>query len=93
MIGGTLCSMLFDSGESDSFISSYLVERCGLAMTKQDDRWQVGLATGARAIEDSLVLRCPLVLGYFYTLVDLRIIPLGSYDMVLGMDWLGLHKE
>ena len=26
------------------------------------------------------------------TSVDLQVIPLGSYDVVLGMDWLGSHR-
>lgn len=39
VIGGIPCSILFDLGASDSFITPYLVERCGFAMTKQDNRW------------------------------------------------------
>lgn len=91
VIGVILCSILFDSGASDSLINPYLVERCKLDTKKKDDRWQVELATRARAIVDSLVLRCPLVLGDFHTSLDLCIMSLGSYDVVLGMDWLGLH--
>lgn len=41
---------------------------------------------------DSLVLDCPLVLGDFYTSMDLYIVSLGSYDVVLGMDWLVSHQ-
>ena len=41
---------------------------------------------------DSLVSGCMLDLGAFTTTVDLHILPLGSYDIVLGMDWLGTHQ-
>ncbi|XP_059075290.1 uncharacterized protein LOC131875236 [Cryptomeria japonica] len=92
VIGGILCSVLFDSGASNSFVTPYLVERCGLSMTKQDDRWQVELAMGSKAVVDSLVHSCPLVLGDLHTSVDLCIMPLRSYDVVLGMDWLGSHQ-
>ena len=36
--------------------------------------------------------QCKLDLGEFTTSVDLRVIPLGSYDIVSRMDWLGSHK-
>ncbi|GLJ46238.1 hypothetical protein SUGI_0974250 [Cryptomeria japonica] len=61
-------------------------------MAKQDDRWQVELATRSKVVVDSLVLKCPLVLGDCQTFVDLCVIYLGSYDVVLGMDWLGSHQ-
>ena len=59
----------------------------------QVDRWQVELATGSKVAVDSLVRSCVLSLGTFTTTVDLRILPLGSYDIVLGMDWLATHQE
>ena len=43
-------------------------------------------------VVDSLVRSCVLSLGTFTTTVDLRILPLGSYDIVLGMDWLAAHQ-
>lgn len=53
----------------------------------------VGRASyGSKAVVDSLVLSCPLVLGDLHTSVDLCIMPFGSYDIVLGMDWVGLHQ-
>ena len=42
---------------------------------------------------DSLVSGCELDIGAFTTTVDLRVLPLGSYDIVLGMDWLATHQE
>lgn len=61
-------------------------------MAKQDDKWQVELSTGSKVVVDSLMLSCPSVLGDFHTFVDLYIMSLGSYDVVLGMDWLGSHR-
>ena len=56
------------------------------------DRWQLELAMGSKVAVDLLVRRCALNLGTFSTTVDLRILPLGSYDIVLGMDWLAAHQ-
>ena len=86
-------SILFDSSAFNSFISPSLVQRCGLVAMHQVDRWQVELATGSKVAVDSLIRSCVLNLGTFTTIVDLCGLPLGSYDIVLGMDWLASHQE
>lgn len=40
----------------------------------------------------SFVGGCVLDVGSFTTVIDLRILPLGSYGVVLGMDWLDAHQ-
>ena len=55
-------------------------------------RWQVELAMGSKVVVDSLVRSCCLDLGTFTTIVDLCILSLGSYDIMLGMDWLATHQ-
>ena len=47
---------------------------------------------GSNVVVDSLVRSCTLNLGTFTTIVDLRILPLGLYEIVLGMDWLATHQ-
>ena len=51
------------------------------------------MATGSKVVVDSLVRGCILNLGTFTTIVDLCILPLGWYDIVLGMDQLAAHQE
>lgn len=41
---------------------------------------------------DSFVHGCELDLGVCTTSVDLRVISLGSYGVVLGMDWVEAHQ-
>jgi hypothetical protein len=40
-----------------------------------------------------VVEACPIRIEGFQTQVDLNVLPLGSYDVLLGMDWLATHKE
>jgi hypothetical protein len=35
---------------------------------------------------------CQLMLGKFPTQATLNVLPLGSYDLLIGMDWLTAHK-
>lgn len=41
---------------------------------------------------DLFVQNCNLKLGPFFTNVDLQLIPLGSYEFILGMDYLVSHE-
>jgi hypothetical protein len=38
-----------------------------------------------------MVKACPMEMNGPHTKVDLNIIPLGSYDCLIGMDWLDEH--
>ena len=50
------------------------------------------LASSTKVSTDFVVHQCGLSIGGFETLVDLQVIPLGSYDFILGMDCLGCHR-
>ena len=39
-----------------------------------------------------LVEKCPLVMNGLITCVDINVLPLGSYDVLIGMDWLEAHR-
>ena len=87
-----MVTVLFDSRATDSFISPFVVEHCGLVAVSQKVSWEVELASGARVSVSSMVCSCPIQIGDMSTMSDLRITPLGSYDVVLGMDWLYAHS-
>ena len=39
-----------------------------------------------------MVEKCPLVMNGLITHVDLNVLPLGSYDVLIIMDWLESHR-
>ena len=39
-----------------------------------------------------MVQKCPLVMNGLVTCVDLNVLPLGAYDVLIGMDWLESHR-
>jgi hypothetical protein len=53
--------------------------------------WLVQLATGAKRKINELVKYCPIDMNGPSTKVDVNIKPLGSYDCLIGMDWLENH--
>ena len=84
-------SILVDPGASLSYVSLKLVEMCKLKEQKFKNSWLVQLATGAKRKVTTKVPNCVLEVAEQQIEVDLNILPLGSYDVLLGMDWLEKH--
>ena len=40
-----------------------------------------------------MVEKCPLVMDGLVTYADLNVLPLSSYVVLIGMDWLEAHRE
>eukprot|EP00253_Pinus_taeda_P020750 PITA_20750 len=81
-------SVLVDPGATLSYVSPKIVENCKLQLTKFKQPWLVQLATGAKRRVLAKVSSCPLkIVGQTVT-TELNVLPLGSYDVLIGMDWL-----
>ena len=85
-------SVLIDPRATLSYISLGTVELCKIAKEKHVRPWWVQLATGAKRKVTDYVTNCEIQLQDHKTKIDLNILPLGSYDMIIGMDWLEKNK-
>ncbi|GJT52230.1 putative reverse transcriptase domain-containing protein [Tanacetum coccineum] len=83
--------MLFDSGADRSFVSSTFSALLDVAPSTLDTSYAVELADG-RTSETNVVLRgCTLgLLGHPFD-IDLMPVELGSFDVIIGMDWLAKY--
>ncbi|GKF04102.1 putative reverse transcriptase domain-containing protein [Tanacetum coccineum] len=81
-------SMLFDSGADRSFVSSTFSALLDVAPSILDTSYAVELADG-RILETNVVIRgCTLgLLGHPFD-IDLMPLELGSFNVIIGMDWL-----
>jgi hypothetical protein len=68
-----------------------VVESLQLSRRKHEKSWLVQLATGTKRKVTELVKSCPVDMNGLSTKVELNILPLGSYDCLIGMDWLDQH--
>lgn len=79
--------ILVDSGSSHSFINDAIAAKLSAkphAITPS----RVRIADGGFLHCSQQLSRCAWwVQGHFFQ-TDLRLLPLGAYDVVLGMDWL-----
>jgi hypothetical protein len=64
------------------------VDRLHLEKSKLGKSSLVFLATGAKRRIHDMVISCSISLNGMNSNVDLNIIPLGSYDILIEMDWL-----
>ena len=79
-------SILIYLGGSLSYISPSLVEKCKLSIEKFARSWLVQLATGAKRKVISFVKNCAVTMDQFKIFVKLNVLPLCSYDILIGMD-------
>ncbi|GKE21222.1 putative reverse transcriptase domain-containing protein, partial [Tanacetum coccineum] len=91
LLNNCYASMLFDSGTDRSFVSTTFSALLDVTPTILDTSYVVKLADG-RILEINIVLKgCTLgLLGHPFD-IDLMPVELGSFDVIIGMDWLAKY--
>lgn len=92
---GKLCdqviSILIDFRSNYSYISPDLVDKCCLNKEVHAESWFVQLVIGTKRKVHHWVRSYAFDLNGMPTSTHLNVLPLGSYSMILGMDWLFIH--
>jgi hypothetical protein len=91
MINNQTIAILIDSGAIHSYIDPKMVESLQLPRSKHGKSWLVQLATRSRRKVSEMVKSCLIDMNGLNTKADLNIFPLGSYNCLIGMDWLDQH--
>nr|GEV49119.1 reverse transcriptase domain-containing protein [Tanacetum cinerariifolium] len=91
LLNNCYASMLFDSGADRSFMSTTFSALLDVAPSTLDTSYAVELVDG-RISETNIILRgCTLgLLGHPFN-IDLMPVELGSFDVIIGMDWLAKY--
>eukprot|EP00253_Pinus_taeda_P033918 PITA_33918 len=88
-----IVSILIDPRSNYNYINHDLVDKCGLRKEVHEESWLVHLATGMKKRVHHWVRSCAFELNGMPTTTHLNVLPLGSYGMLLGMDWLYLQRN
>ncbi|GJR86135.1 putative reverse transcriptase domain-containing protein [Tanacetum coccineum] len=85
-------TILFDSGSDFSFISTEFVPLLNVRPSIVNPGYVIEVADGKKVEVDRIIRDCKLELEG--SLFSINLIPLGhgSFDVILGMDWLSQHK-
>nr|GEZ53356.1 putative reverse transcriptase domain-containing protein [Tanacetum cinerariifolium] len=91
LLNNCYASMLFDSRADRSFVSTTFSTLLDVAPSTLDTSYAVELVDG-RVSKTNIVLRgCTLgLLGHPFN-IDLMPVELGSFDVIIGMDWLAKY--
>ncbi|GKE40854.1 putative reverse transcriptase domain-containing protein, partial [Tanacetum coccineum] len=86
-----LVKVLFDSEADRSFISISLVFKLNLPSITIDTFYDIKMANGNLVSTNTVIKGCTLTLQNQPFKIDLMPIKLGSFDVVIGMDWLSKY--
>ncbi|GJT64295.1 putative reverse transcriptase domain-containing protein [Tanacetum coccineum] len=81
-------SMLFDSGLHKSFINASLTHLIDIDPERISTSYEVELADGRIVSTNTVLKECTLNLVNHLFKIDLMPIELGTFDVIIGMDWL-----
>ena len=87
----TFVSILIDPGACQSYVAPNIVDLCKLGKVQHVKPWLVQLATGMKWKVLKIAKECEVNLNGFLTKVNLNILPLESYDILIGVDQLEHH--
>ncbi|GJW38198.1 putative reverse transcriptase domain-containing protein [Tanacetum coccineum] len=93
LLNNRYAKVLFDSGSDKSFVNVNFNHMIDIEPVKVDHSYKVELADG-RVVSANTILRgCALNLLNHLFKIDLMPIELGTFDVIIGMDWLVLHDD
>ncbi|GKD46174.1 putative reverse transcriptase domain-containing protein, partial [Tanacetum coccineum] len=84
--------ILFDYGAEKSFVSSAFTPFIDIPPTALNTSYEIELADGKVVSTNTILRSCALVLLNHVFKVDLLPTRLGSFDVIIGMDYLAYHR-
>ncbi|GJV82171.1 putative reverse transcriptase domain-containing protein [Tanacetum coccineum] len=91
LINNVYASVLFDTGADRSFVSSTFSKYIDVTPTTLDANYYVELADGKSLTTNTILRGCTLKLQNHSFNIDLLPIELGSFDVIIRMDWMSKH--
>ncbi|GJY63382.1 putative reverse transcriptase domain-containing protein [Tanacetum coccineum] len=88
LLNNRYATVLFDSGSDKSFVNTSFSHLIDITPVTLDTSYEVELADGRVASTNTILRGCTLNLLNHLFKIDLMPIELGTFDVVIGMDWL-----
>ncbi|GJU85877.1 putative reverse transcriptase domain-containing protein [Tanacetum coccineum] len=88
LLNNRYAKILFDTGADRSFVSSTFSASISITPTTLENHYDVELADGKIIGVNTIIRGCTLNFMNHLFNIDLMPVPLGSFDVIIGMDWL-----
>ncbi|GJS12292.1 putative reverse transcriptase domain-containing protein [Tanacetum coccineum] len=92
LLNNCCASILFDTSADRSFVSTQFSTLINIAPTTLDHGYNVELADGRIIWVNTVLLGCTLNFLNHPFHVDLMPVEMGTYDVIIGMDWLTKYQ-
>ncbi|KAI3827878.1 hypothetical protein L1987_01966 [Smallanthus sonchifolius] len=91
LVNSQYASILFDTGAEKSFMSLNFEPLLAKTRSQLEKTFTVEIANGDSLTIESIIYDCSLELNEHTFPINLVPMPLGSFDIIIGMDWLSNH--
>ncbi|GJS45943.1 putative reverse transcriptase domain-containing protein, partial [Tanacetum coccineum] len=88
LLNDRYAKILFDTGADRSFVSNTFSTLIDITPTTLENHYDVELADGKIIGVNTIIRGCTLNFMNHPFNIDLMPVPLGSFDVIIGMDWL-----
>nr|GEX25788.1 hypothetical protein [Tanacetum cinerariifolium] len=93
LLNNSYAYILFDTGADRSFVSTTFSSQIDIAPIALDHHYNVEIADGRIIGLNTIMRDCTLnFLNHLFN-IDLLLVELGSFDVIIGMDWLSSNKR
>ncbi|GJR61170.1 putative reverse transcriptase domain-containing protein [Tanacetum coccineum] len=92
LINNVYASVLFDTGTDRSYVSYAFSKYIDIPPTTLDTNYSVELADGKSLTTNTILRGCTLSLQNHLFKIDLLPIELGSFAVIVRMDWMAEHR-
>ncbi|GJU63243.1 putative reverse transcriptase domain-containing protein [Tanacetum coccineum] len=92
LLNNCYASILFDTGADRSFVYTAFISLIDIAPTTLDHDYDVELADEKIIVVNTIIWGCTLNFLNHPFNIDLMPVELGSFDIIIGMDWLVKYR-
>ncbi|GJZ23607.1 putative reverse transcriptase domain-containing protein [Tanacetum coccineum] len=92
LLNNRYASVLFDTGADRSFVSTAFSSQIDITPSTLDHYYDVELADGRIIRLNAIIRGCTLNFLNHPFNIDLMPVELGSFDVIIGMDWLAKYQ-
>ncbi|GJZ22683.1 reverse transcriptase domain-containing protein [Tanacetum coccineum] len=92
LLNNRYASVLFDTGADRSFVSTAFSSQIDIAPNVLDHDYAIELADGRIICVNTIIRSCTLNFLNHPFNIDLMPVEMGSFDIIIGMDWLSRYQ-
>ncbi|GKB43172.1 putative reverse transcriptase domain-containing protein, partial [Tanacetum coccineum] len=93
LLNNRYATILFDTGADRSFVSNTFNALINITPTTLENHYDIELADGKIIRVNTIIRGCTLNFMNHPFNIDLMPVPLGSFDIIIGMDWLTKYQD